>query len=479
MKVRPFFGFVGLTLLGVTILAGCDRDNLSIRTKGGAMASMDFRKTVQNAKAKVFPAVVYIKCLREEFAGGRKTTQEVLGSGVIIDGIKGEVLTNWHVIDKAREIRCLLSDGRYFNAKKIGDDKDTDLALIQLQGIPKSPKGLSALPAAGFGESLKLKEGDFVMAMGAPFGLNRSVSIGIISCTRRYLSNSSEYSLWLQTDASINPGNSGGPLVDTDGKIIGINTRGGANMGFATPSHNILSILPQMREHGKVNWSWTGLQLQPLRNFNKNTYFDGDTGVIVSETEPDSPARRAGVQVRDRIIKLNGQPLTALWVHVGTRGLLLNVLSLWIFGSALEKWWGPRRFVRFWIITGVAGLILGVLVGQLQPAYVMAGSAGAAVAMMVAFAVIFPEHMVFFYGLLPLKAKHLILVLLGLVLLTGLFGSSYLDIAVQLGGGLCALLMLWWARRRSGTPQGPGGNGGGSKFQVIKGGKKDEPKVWN
>lgn len=313
MKVRPFFGFVGLTLLGVTILAGCDRDNLSIRTKGGAMASMDFRKTVQNAKAKVFPAVVYIKCLREEFAGGRKTTQEILGSGVIIDGVKGEVLTNWHVIDKAREIRCLLSDGRYFNAKKIGDDKDTDLALIQLQGIPKSPKGLSALPAAGFGESLKLKEGDFVMAMGAPFGLNRSVSIGIISCTRRYLSNSSEYSLWLQTDASINPGNSGGPLVDTDGKIIGINTRGGANMGFATPSHNILSILPQMREHGKVNWSWTGLQLQPLRNFNKNTYFDGDTGVIVSETEPDSPARRAGVQVRDRIIKLNGQPLTALW----------------------------------------------------------------------------------------------------------------------------------------------------------------------
>lgn len=170
------------------------------------------------------------------------------------------------------------------------------------------------------------------------------------------------------------------------------------------------------------------------------------------------------------------QPLTALWVHVGTRGLLLNMLSLWLFGSALEKWWGPRRFVRFWIITGVAGLILGVLVGQLQPAYVMAGSAGAAVAMMVAFAVIFPEHMVYCYGLLPLKAKHLILVLLGLVLLTGLFGSSYLDIAVQLGGGLCALLLLWWARRKS---RGPGGNGGGSKFQVIKGGKKDEPKVWN
>ncbi len=176
------------------------------------------------------------------------------------------------------------------------------------------------------------------------------------------------------------------------------------------------------------------------------------------------------------------QPLTALWFHLGTRGLLLNMLSLWIFGSALEQWWGQRRFVFFWCATGVGGLILGVLVGQLQPTYVMAGSAGSAVAMMVAFAMIFPDHMVFFYGLWPLKAKHLSLVLLGFILLGALFGGSYLEIAVQLGGGLLALLLLWWARRSSGKPRGPGGNGGGggmSKFQLIKGGKKDEPKYWN
>jgi serine protease Do len=152
--------------------------------------------------------------------------------------------------------------------------------------------------------------------MGAPWGLNRSVSIGIVSCTTRYLDQISEYSLWIQTDAPINPGNSGGPLVNTDGEVIGLNARGmsgwAEGMGFAIPSETIKVLMPQLRKHGRMEWSWTGLQLQPLRDFNRDVYFDDTEGVIVSETDPESPARRAGFQARDRILKVNGEAVTAM-----------------------------------------------------------------------------------------------------------------------------------------------------------------------
>lgn len=270
----------------------------------------DFRQIVQESKSRVFPAVVYIKCVRDSLEQGKKQQQEVTGSGVIISP-DGEVLTNWHVIDKAQSVRCLLSDGRHAEATIVGSDKDTDLALLKLKH--ESPE---SLPFATLGDSRTLQEGDFVMAMGAPWGLNRSVSIGIVSCTTRYLEGVSEYSLYIQTDAAINPGNSGGPLVNTAGEVVGLNSRGmsyGADgMGFAIPSETMTILVPQLRDHGAVNWSWTGLQLQPLRDFNKDMYFDYTDGVIVAETDPDSPARRAGFQARDRIVKVNSEPITAL-----------------------------------------------------------------------------------------------------------------------------------------------------------------------
>lgn len=282
-------------------------------------ARPDFRQIVQDGKSKVFPAVVYIKVVREDYERGEKKSQEVTGSGVIISP-DGEILTNWHVVDKAENVRCLLTDGRGLPARVLGTDKDTDLALIKLDlSSPPSPASGGAdattLPFASFGDSRVLKEGDFVMAMGAPWGLNRSVSIGIVSCTRRYLDQISEYSLWLQTDAPINPGNSGGPLVNTDGQIIGINARGmnyADGMGFAIPSETVQILVPQLREFGQVNWTWFGLQLQPLHDFNKDIYFDGSEGVVVGETDPDSPARAAGVQPRDRILSVNGTSITAM-----------------------------------------------------------------------------------------------------------------------------------------------------------------------
>ncbi len=299
-----------LSVVFVTAALACGQVGRVCGDETTPMGGMDFRKVVKAAKTKVFPAVIFIKCIREGHESGKKLSQEVSGSGVLISA-EGEALTNWHVVDKAVNVRCQLYDGRAMDAKVVGTDKDTDLALIQLD----VPDDAGPLPHAMLGDSSRLKEGDFVMAMGAPWGMNRSVSIGIVSCTRRFLPEHSEYSLWLQTDAAISPGNSGGPLVNTDGETVGLNTRGvmtGGDMGFAVPSDTIKCIVAQLREHGEVNWSWTGLQIQPLRNFNRNIFFDASEGFIVAETDPDSPAREAGFVPKDRIISINGKSLTAM-----------------------------------------------------------------------------------------------------------------------------------------------------------------------
>jgi serine protease Do len=316
---------IGCVLLALSMgmIVGCeeaavtspDTEHLvAVETNGAleAAGNMDFREVISRAKAKVFPATVFVLVMQESYESGRKVTSEITGSGVIISE-DGEVITNWHVVDKAVRVRCLLSDGTAAEAEVIGSDKDTDLALIKLQ-LPGDFQG--PLPFAEMGDSDSLREGDFVMAMGAPWGLDRSVSMGIISCANRYLEDVSEYSHWLQTDAAISPGNSGGPLVDTNGRVIGINTRGimrGGDTGFAVPQTTVELIIGQLREHGKVNWSWTGLRLQPLKDFNRDIYFDGTEGVIVADTDRNSPARQAGIQPKDRIMAINGLPVAAMF----------------------------------------------------------------------------------------------------------------------------------------------------------------------
>ena len=296
----------------LTVLAASSVAAVEVRPAGReeAIANLDFREVIRSAKDRVFPAVVYIKVLQESHESGKKVSREVAGSGVIISA-EGEVLTNWHVVHKAVQVRCLLYDGRAFSAKVVGTDKDTDLALVKLD----LPADAETIPHADLGASSVLAEGDFVMAMGAPWGLSRSVSIGIVSCTRRFLPTHSQYSLWIQTDAAISPGNSGGPLVNTDGQVVGINTRGvmfGGDMGFAVPSETIRHLVDQIRKSGRVNWSWTGLQLQALRDFRRNIYFEGSDGVIVAETDPESPARQAGLLARDRILKIGGRAVAAV-----------------------------------------------------------------------------------------------------------------------------------------------------------------------
>ncbi len=269
----------------------------------------DFREVVAGAKRVAQPAVLYVVCLQQDNERGETLSRQVSGSAFLISP-DGEFVTNWHVVDKATTIRCLLSDGRAFDADCIGSDKSTDLALCRL----RLPEGEST-PCVSFGDSSALEEGCFVIALGAPYGLNRTLTFGTLSCTGRYLPGRSEYVLWLQTDAGVGPGNSGGPLVDTEGRVLGVNSLGtssfSVDFGFAVPSDIAVPILDRLRRFGRVNWSWSGLQLQPLRDFEHNTYFDAAEGVIVAGASPDSPAARSGLQPLDRVVAVNGEPVTA------------------------------------------------------------------------------------------------------------------------------------------------------------------------
>jgi serine protease Do len=271
----------------------------------------DFRQILAEAKERVFPAVVFLMPITERYEGGRREQEQIAGSGVLI-GAGGECVTNWHVVDRALQIRCLLYDGSVGTAEVVGSDKETDLALLRIR-VP----GRTAYPHADLGDSDTLEEGQFVMAMGAPWGLSRSVSLGIVSCTTRFLPNGDMgmYNLWIQTDASINPGNSGGPLINTDGVVVGINALGtffGGDLAFAIPSNVVREIVPKLREHGRVPRSYTGLRLQPLMDFERNIFYNAESGVLVAGVDGGSPAEAAGLRGGDLLLAVGGESVTGL-----------------------------------------------------------------------------------------------------------------------------------------------------------------------
>jgi serine protease Do len=273
---------------------------------------IDFVEVIQNAKRELFPKVVYIKVVVESYSGGKKIRLQASGSGLIVSA-DGYVVTNYHVVDKAVSVRCILTSREQLDATVVGRDLETDLALLKLS----VPPGHAPLPAASFGDSSKLESGDFVMAMGSPFGLSRSVSFGIVSNPAQYLEGRSEFNNWIQTDAAIHPGNSGGPLVDTHGKVVGINSlaTSGGKLGFAIPSVIVRRVTEQLRSKGRVDRSWSGLGLQALKDFEANTFVEADQGVLVGAIDPESPAKESGLKVGDLIVSLNGQPVNGLYVE--------------------------------------------------------------------------------------------------------------------------------------------------------------------
>ena len=248
----------------------------------------------------------------ERFFGNappREFKQRSLGSGFIIDA-SGLILTNSHVVQKAEKIEVSLSDGRRFNAEIVGHDQMTDLALIRIQ----TGENLPQLP---LGDSESLEVGDWVVAIGSPFGLGNTVTAGIVSAKYRKIGTSA-YDDFIQTDASINPGNSGGPLLNLEGEVIGVNTaifsRSGGNIGigFAVPINMVKELLPQLKR-GKVIRGWLGVLVQELSpELREKLGLEDEQGALVSDVTKESPAEQAGIQRGDLITSFDGTPVTEM-----------------------------------------------------------------------------------------------------------------------------------------------------------------------
>jgi serine protease Do len=241
----------------------------------------------------------------KRFFGGdpERMPQRSLGSGVIIDP-SGIALTNAHVVEKASEIEVITMDGSKHKAKVIGSDKKTDLAVLKLDD------GKGSFKAARLGDSEKVQVGDWVLAVGSPFGLQQTVTAGIISAKARQI-GAGPFDDFLQTDAAINPGNSGGPLVNMQAEVIGINTAivaGGSGIGFAIPSNMARKIAVELQAKGRVSRGWLGVSIQPLTpELAKSFGAKEPKGILVSDVVPDSPAAKAGLKPGDIILEFEGK----------------------------------------------------------------------------------------------------------------------------------------------------------------------------
>ena len=266
--------------------------------------------------------------------------QSASGSGVIVDANEGYILTNYHVIANATEIRVTLKDTRQFKAKLMGADPATDIALLKI-----TPDNLTQLP---LGDSAQLQVGDFVCAIGNPFGLGQTVTSGIISALGRSGLNIEDYEDFIQTDASINPGNSGGALVDWNGNLIGINTAisspagGNVGIGFAVPINIAKQVIEQLIKFGKVKRGEIGIAMQELTpDLLQSFSLPIDTaGAIVTNISPGSEASKAGIKIGDIIIGIfdhNIRGVADLRTQLGLIPIGKNVkLQIWRKGQIIS-----------------------------------------------------------------------------------------------------------------------------------------------
>jgi serine protease Do len=239
--------------------------------------------------------------------GSSGAEQHALGSGFIIDPA-GYIVTNNHVVDGAHDVSVTLTDGNKYKAHVVGRDTKTDLALLKIDAG-------HVLPYVAFGDSDNEHEGDWVIAVGNPYGLGGTVTAGIVSAHGRNI-NEGPYDDFLQIDAPINPGNSGGPLFNESGQVVGIDTAiyspsgGSVGIGFAIPSNVARTIVAQLRDHGKVARGWLGVQMQPLTpTLAKAVGLPNDQGVVVDSVVEGSPAAHASLQQGDVITAFNGKPI--------------------------------------------------------------------------------------------------------------------------------------------------------------------------
>ncbi len=299
-----------MTILGLAVLL--------IVAGGATVAQAAYQDQIYRARDRVLPALIHIQPVIIDYLTGREQKQSVVGSGVIITE-DGYAVTNYHVAGRAERIICTLNDREQVPASLVGGDPATDIAVIKLD-LSEYP---GKLKPAHLGNSDILQVGQTVLAMGSPLALSRSVSMGVISTVNRFFpgdirlpsgEKTGRYNTWLQTDAAINPGNSGGPLVDLDGDVIGINTRGvflAQNIGFSIPINTVKRVSNTLIAHGRVERSWIGVHAQPLQEMEQFFGADGDRGVLVASVDPGSPADEAGLKAGDIILRYDGTDVSA------------------------------------------------------------------------------------------------------------------------------------------------------------------------
>jgi len=290
--------------------------SVSLLTAGilfaGAPLTVSGQTTIAPLIEQVTDAVVNISAFRvrgnQVLTPRDRRIRDSIGSGVIIDAEKGFIVTNHHVVDDSWGWIVTLNDGRDFEAELIGSDVETDVALIQIDA-----DDLLALEMA---DSDSVRVGDFVVAIGSPFGLRKTVTSGIVSALGREDFTTDTYQNFIQTDAAINPGNSGGPLMNFQGEIIGINTaivgtsRGGVGIGFAIPANMVQAITGQIIEFGSVNRGILGIKMDNINSTLKEVYeLDSTNGVIVVEVLEGTMAEKAGVKANDIIVAIDDESI--------------------------------------------------------------------------------------------------------------------------------------------------------------------------
>jgi len=334
MKMRHSVAIlIAIGILGVGAVVGMGLSSWPVyvgQSNGAAKAGQRNEDGFAQVIDPVLPAVVSITSSRivnvpqtplfndpffQQFFGGQAPRrpqhqkERGLGSGVIVSP-DGYILTNNHVVDKATEIRVILSDERQFPAKIVGTDPKTDISVVKI--------ATGGLPTIVLGDSSKLRVGDYVFAIGNPFGVGETATMGIISATGRNGLDIEDYEDFIQTDAAINPGNSGGALLNARGQLIGINTAilsggsgGNQGIGFAIPINMAKRVMDEILKHGKVVRGYIGVGIQELTpDLAKAFNVPAEKGALVGNADPNSPGAKAGLQRGDVITELNGTPIS-------------------------------------------------------------------------------------------------------------------------------------------------------------------------
>jgi len=266
-----------------------------------------YSRAVVEAVEKLSPSVVHIQ------VSGRRTGREQEGNGSgFIFAPDGFVLTNSHVVHGSNRIEAVLVDGRRYSADLVGDDPDTDLAVVRVHE--------SGLPAARLGDSDALRVGQVAIAIGNPLGFQTTVTTGVVSAVGRSLRSQSGRLIdnVIQTDAALNPGNSGGPLINTRGEVVGVNTAiilGAQGLCFATPINTAQYVVPRLIRDGRIHRGWLGIAGQNTKVPPHAAHLlgiAGQQGVLVVAVEPGSPAERAGIRERDLLVELDGKPVSSV-----------------------------------------------------------------------------------------------------------------------------------------------------------------------